>query len=393
MDILNKRVEEFDRIEGMSSLPITAVLSNNAIGGSPFTGKVNRFLKAAIKRYGTRFVYTMNIYPQFSRGLAKAGCHLAARVGTKFTMDHPSGFTPAVVKELRKKLNQLGAPTTKIWIGESGWATRAYCALGCGEACRNSYFQQRYYEGFLSWDLSASEKKLACGPAAGKCAEAIQWAKSTGVMEHPEWYPGLTSQSPDEQFQIHLARTPESGVRCPFPCGFEDHDSGGIEADHMFYFMLRDSVVFGKTEDFGLISKCGSSKCKFQKSISRQHDAEPLAPQVMQSSPYDSEQLAPQVTQSSPYAAATAMDVERKENEHLITVYHQTSPQICELIMQGGFKKGHGGWCGDAIYFAFSPKSTKTKAITKGSHDGCMIEAKVDPGHMYKSRKKRGAVD
>eukprot|EP00929_Paragymnodinium_shiwhaense_P014499 TRINITY_DN122409_c0_g1_i1.p1 TRINITY_DN122409_c0_g1~~TRINITY_DN122409_c0_g1_i1.p1 ORF type:complete len:403 (-),score=69.04 TRINITY_DN122409_c0_g1_i1:220-1428(-) len=63
-----------------------------------------------------------------------------------------------------------------------------------------------------------------------------------------------------------------------------------------------------------------------------------------------------------------------------MTVYHQTSPQVCELIMKSNFIIGKGGLCGKAVYFAVRPQDTKTKAITAGSHGGCMIEAVVDVG-------------
>jgi len=69
---------------------------------------------------------------------------------------------------------------------------------------------------------------------------------------------------------------------------------------------------------------------------------------------------------------------------NIMTLYHQTSPEICKLILQNGFRLGHGGWCGDAIYFALSPMATKTKAITPHSGTGCVIEAKVDVGHTQK---------
>lgn len=195
--ILKQRVLAFDNLaalRGSPKLPITAVLSNNAIGGSPFTAKVTRFIKGAWQEYGTRFAFSMNVYPQFSGGLRQAGCDGAARVGTSFETAPPSGFTPAVVKTIREKLNEIGARDMKVWLGETGWATHAYCVLGCELACRSKSTQKRYYEQFLKWDLSAG---------------------------------------------------------------------GDAKADHVFYFTLRDSTVFGKREEFGIVSQCGSRSCKF----------------------------------------------------------------------------------------------------------------------------------
>eukprot|EP00931_Biecheleriopsis_adriatica_P056795 TRINITY_DN33680_c0_g1_i1.p1 TRINITY_DN33680_c0_g1~~TRINITY_DN33680_c0_g1_i1.p1 ORF type:complete len:526 (+),score=92.74 TRINITY_DN33680_c0_g1_i1:61-1578(+) len=48
------------------------------------------------------------------------------------------------------------------------------------------------------------------------CFNEIQWAKTRGLHEHPEWYPGLTAASSDADFQalVHAA-SPE---KCPMPC-------------------------------------------------------------------------------------------------------------------------------------------------------------------------------
>jgi len=67
-----------------------------------------------------------------------------------------------------------------------------------------------------------------------------------------------------------------------------------------------------------------------------------------------------------------------------LTVYHQTSPAACASILKTNFRIGHGGWCGDAIYFALSPEATKTKAITPHSGIGCMLEVVVDIGNKKK---------
>jgi len=65
-----------------------------------------------------------------------------------------------------------------------------------------------------------------------------------------------------------------------------------------------------------------------------------------------------------------------------VTVYHQTSPHVCDLIMASNFRAGSGGLCGAAMYFALTPEATAGKAITRESHGGCMIEAIVDVGRQ-----------
>ena len=29
----------------------------------------------------------------------------------------------------------------------------------------------------------------------GVCKQEVEWAKQTGIQQHPEWYPGLSAQS------------------------------------------------------------------------------------------------------------------------------------------------------------------------------------------------------
>merc|ERR1711879_144160 len=42
----------------------------------------------------------------------------------------------------------------------------------------------------------------------------------------------------------------------------------------------------------------------------------------------------------------------------VMTGYHQTAPEICNLIMSSNFKPGSSGWCGGAVYFATNPEAT-----------------------------------
>eukprot|EP00930_Biecheleria_cincta_P064011 TRINITY_DN4956_c0_g1_i2.p2 TRINITY_DN4956_c0_g1~~TRINITY_DN4956_c0_g1_i2.p2 ORF type:complete len:117 (+),score=23.66 TRINITY_DN4956_c0_g1_i2:615-965(+) len=73
-----------------------------------------------------------------------------------------------------------------------------------------------------------------------------------------------------------------------------------------------------------------------------------------------------------------------------MTLFHQTSMEICKLIQQNGFRPGKAGWCGGAIYFATSAAATDTKAIGTQSHHGCIITAKVDIGRVKVLDKQCG---
>lgn len=64
----------------------------------------------------------------------------------------------------------------------------------------------------------------------------------------------------------------------------------------------------------------------------------------------------------------------------VLTLYHTTSVSSGMAILRGGFRPGRYGYCGGGIYFAMSPGATRTKAIGPDSHQGFMLEAKVDVG-------------
>ncbi|CAK0806229.1 unnamed protein product, partial [Prorocentrum cordatum] len=58
-----------------------------------------------------------------------------------------------------------------------------------------------------------------CGDAAAGdgCFEHVAWAREHGILQHPEWYPGLTPSSPASSFQRVLFRQGMGG--CRRPCG------------------------------------------------------------------------------------------------------------------------------------------------------------------------------
>jgi len=56
----------------------------------------------------------------------------------------------------------------------------------------------------------------ACEELSSQCLKDLRWAMTTGIYKFPEWYPGLTPQSPQADFQrrVHTALG-----TCPLPCG------------------------------------------------------------------------------------------------------------------------------------------------------------------------------
>eukprot|EP00929_Paragymnodinium_shiwhaense_P024317 TRINITY_DN14_c0_g1_i1.p1 TRINITY_DN14_c0_g1~~TRINITY_DN14_c0_g1_i1.p1 ORF type:complete len:584 (-),score=119.92 TRINITY_DN14_c0_g1_i1:239-1912(-) len=270
--VLAQRVKEFEEIPGMKGKPISAVLSMQSMRNYPFIYKVKKFLTNTWKKWGDRFVMSINVYPQFNAGLRKGGCHGAATSGTSYETSDPDnlGFMPNLVKDIRKRMAAVGGQNMKLWVGETGWATHAYCVLGCYEACNAKPTQERFYKGFLKWDLmDGLGGPKRCGKPTGKCAEAVNFALTDGIYGHPEWYPGLTNESSADDFQDHMASEDRAG--CPHSCAWEaahpdqkpNLPAAMQGAEHVFYFTLRDSFVFGKREEFGIVERCGSNRCKF----------------------------------------------------------------------------------------------------------------------------------
>ncbi|CAJ1330219.1 unnamed protein product [Effrenium voratum] len=81
---------------------------------------------------------------------------------------------------------------------------------------------------------------------------------------------------------------------------------------------------------------------------------------------------------------SAAIAVELNQTGKLWKLYHATSPDIGPQILKNGFRSGHSGWCGGAIYFGNSAQETKWKAVGADSHQGYIIEAMVDVGHVKK---------
>jgi len=74
-----------------------------------------------------------------------------------------------------------------------------------------------------------------------------------------------------------------------------------------------------------------------------------------------------------------------------MTLYHTTSPEVAELILQGGFKPGSEGWCGGAIYFIDTPVLPESKYSPTTTQDGAILEVEVDMGRTATMDEKCSA--
>eukprot|EP00928_Gymnodinium_smaydae_P028055 TRINITY_DN21504_c0_g1_i1.p1 TRINITY_DN21504_c0_g1~~TRINITY_DN21504_c0_g1_i1.p1 ORF type:complete len:298 (-),score=63.52 TRINITY_DN21504_c0_g1_i1:99-920(-) len=80
------------------------------------------------------------------------------------------------------------------------------------------------------------------------------------------------------------------------------------------------------------------------------------------------------------------------EDGHIKTLWHTTTPEIANKILDEGFHPGRNGWCGGAIYFYGHPKLPKTK-LGPDSGTGAVIEARVDLGRSaHLDRRCKGGA-
>lgn len=92
---------------------------------------------------------------------------------------------------------------------------------------------------------------------------------------------------------------------------------------------------------------------------------------------------------------STTCQMQHEYHSHVggrtMTLYHTTSRAAAEAIVRTGFRPGHTGWCGGAIYFINHPYLPKTKYAPGITQTGAILEAKVSMGRMaYMNRHCKG---
>jgi hypothetical protein len=212
-------IEELDKtVPSFKDVPVTSVWSTYCYAAEPFIDNpvqvmCKSFFEEAINRYGTRFAFSFNIYPYFDTSNhldpgTTDQCHDSLK--GKLCFDDASCFTNTVATQGRIKIRSLlesmnmADQKFQLWIGESGW----------------------------SHPVSSTTQ-----PEMKKCPD---WnSKATFVKNYNGW------------LKWNLSLTSDKSI---------------APADHVFYFTMRDSLNFGETEHFGLISTCSDAFCKLNSS-------------------------------------------------------------------------------------------------------------------------------
>jgi len=77
-----------------------------------------------------------------------------------------------------------------------------------------------------------------------------------------------------------------------------------------------------------------------------------------------------------------AMSSSSLQSGPVMTLYHTTAVKWANAIVKEGFRPGHGGWCGGAIYFIDHPYLARSKFAPGVTEAGAILEAKVRMGRM-----------
>lgn len=164
----SKIVKEFDDL-GFKDAKVTTSFGGAVLDGVPFVNKdnarINSFLERATREYGERFTFTFNPYPYFEPTFGlDPGTNQCNEALGKSTCFEPSCYLPKLLKVVRERLTMLTQhDRTILWLGETGWsapkATTLKVPIGKCEAWSSNETLQKYYNGFLKWDLSIGDGK------------------------------------------------------------------------------------------------------------------------------------------------------------------------------------------------------------------------------------------
>lgn len=206
------RVHDVDSMGmGLEQLPITSVFTSSIVYSGanslsfvniPHQAMVNDFLRNATAKYYSRFVFAVNIYPYFDPTLKveppRHTCETAIEIATCF--DSPRCLTNRALAEVRRKVRHLVQNDNfRIWIGEIGWSSPKADALSTDMTSCPTFSSMETLQKFYH--------------------NFLKWDMSVSAIGKPE-------------------------------------------ADHAFYFTMRDALNFGNQEYFGLIKSCNNAECK-----------------------------------------------------------------------------------------------------------------------------------
>merc|ERR1719362_81598 len=101
-------------------------------------------------------------------------------------------------------------------------------------------------------EVQAELLKICETARSGECYDSVVYGATKGIIEHPEWYKGLTPKSSFEDFQLHIYTGPKSKCKKP-PCPC--HNSVKGDDCHSSIEWVRNVGVKKFPKDFEGFSK------------------------------------------------------------------------------------------------------------------------------------------
>jgi len=163
-DILKSRIRDLDA-NGFEDTRVTITWAMSVLNTDerPFRedalAKVDTLVRQAFARFGSRWVWSFNIYPMWSHDLWPASIDDCSAASTLAAQIAPLKI---MLKQIRQRIHGVtGNHDDTLWIGGTGWSFPVPKSLHetlsfCPSFNSLSTFKG-WYKNFLAWDLSVGE--------------------------------------------------------------------------------------------------------------------------------------------------------------------------------------------------------------------------------------------
>mmetsp|Transcript_92265 Transcript_92265/g.214348 ORF Transcript_92265/g.214348 Transcript_92265/m.214348 type:complete len:343 (+) Transcript_92265:52-1080(+) len=123
-DTLQARVADMDK-QGFQDTKITIVWSMSVLGGNPWKedgqAKVNTLVNQAFMKWGSRWVWSFNVYAIWDTNLYPTSAKdCAAKTAAAVNIS----YTQAILSTARERIQKTtNATNDTVWVGENGWSS------------------------------------------------------------------------------------------------------------------------------------------------------------------------------------------------------------------------------------------------------------------------------
>lgn len=120
-----------------------------------------------------------------------------------------------------------------IWAMTQGIVTNPEWYPGLSTDSHFEDFQNLFYREKTNYGVCDAPACSSCHTAVRgeECYDDVKWAMETGILEHPDWYPGLSQESSFHEVQRFLwEKVHDSTGHCHEPCPPDCTSTGNCEA-------------------------------------------------------------------------------------------------------------------------------------------------------------------